>query len=49
MNRLFEARRQRILRELAFLNREIAAVQQRMAEIQIRTAVLTQQQAKPAA
>jgi hypothetical protein len=48
MMRLLEARRQRILRELAHLEREIAATQQRMAEIQIRRTVLNAGKAKAA-
>ena len=42
MKRLLEARRQRILRELEHLDREITATQQRMAEIKMRLAMLTQ-------
>jgi hypothetical protein len=40
MLRILEARRQRVLRELAYLNREIAATQQRLAEIQLRMSFL---------
>ena len=48
MVRLLQARRQRILRELAQVNREIAATEKRMAEIQARMADLTQVKAKAA-
>jgi len=48
MIRLLQARRQRILRELAYLNHEIAAMEKRMAEIQARMAELTQVKAKAA-
>jgi hypothetical protein len=42
MKRYLEARRQKILRELAHLDREITANQQRLAEIQMRLAMLTE-------
>jgi prefoldin subunit 5 len=48
MVRFLEARRQRILRELAHLDRRIAFTQQRMAEIQARMANLNQVKAKAA-
>jgi hypothetical protein len=48
MMRILEARRQRILRELAYLNREIAVTQQRLAEIQMRLAFLAVPRAKAA-
>jgi len=48
MVRLLQARRQRIDRELVYVNREIAATQKRMADIQARMADLTQVKAKAA-
>lgn len=49
MRRLLEARRQRLLRELAHLDREITATQQRMAEIQMRLAMLARPKVRLAA
>jgi prefoldin subunit 5 len=48
MVRTLEARRQRILSELANLDRQIASTQQRMAEIQARMANLNNVKAKAA-
>jgi prefoldin subunit 5 len=48
MVRFLEACRQRILRELAHLDRQIAFTQQRMAEIQARMANLNNVKAKAA-
>jgi hypothetical protein len=49
MKRLLEARRQKILRELAQLDREITATEQRIVEIQMRLAMLTHNQVRLAA
>ena len=49
MKRLLQARRQRIVRELAQLNREIAVIEQRLAEIRIRLEFLGQVKIKAAA
>jgi hypothetical protein len=48
MVRTLEACRQRILRELAYLDRQTALTQQRMAEIQARIASLNPPKTKAA-
>jgi hypothetical protein len=48
MMRSHEARRQKIVRKLAHVDRAIAATQKRMAEIQARLAILNQPRTKAA-
>jgi hypothetical protein len=48
MKRLLKARRRQILRALAHVNREIAAAQKHLTQIETRLAVLAPEQRKAA-